>query len=989
MHYRETFCLKPSKGLGGRSLSVNLMPVWNHLEHKTIARYGLAVLLVVLSWAVREAFVPWWGHSFLPFVFFYPAIILTAWYGRMRPALLAIVLSTLLAAWSIDLPSDSQISHPSVFAALISFAAVSLCIAVAIEAMHRANARALTELAQRRNAEQEIHDLNSKLQERVDELDTLLKLLPVGVWIGNHDCSSIVGNPAAYNIFGFQPGINASVTTVKPEVPDGLRIRVNGVEVPPEEAPMQKVALTGKPWRNFEHDIIFPDGTIKTVYGSVSPLFNEHGHVRQVIGAYADFTERRQVEVLLAERASQHQALYHLVDGLHRAESLTEIYDAALDAILNGLRCDRASILLFDDSAVMRFVAWRGLSEEYRNAVEGHSPWTNDEKNPQPISMNDIGLAQIDDSLRLTVNKEGIGALAFIPLVSNRKLIGKFMVYYNTPHAFEHNEIELGLNISRQLTLAVARKRTEHALLESRQRLNGLITSAMDAVIAVDGHQQIVLFNPAAEKMFVCAASEAVGSSLDRFIPYHVREKHRSHIAKFGQTGATNRRMGALGALSGLRMNGEEFPIEASISHMEVNGHKLFTVILRDITERKLAEAEREALLQREHGLREAAEEANRLKDEFLATMSHELRNPLNVIMGYSELLLRTEEIQKSPELLRVGAALKRNALAQSQLIRDLLDLSRLRSRKFALNLETVSLMTVVDNAIETVRAETEAKQIEIKIDAGSKPAFVDGDVLRLEQVAWNLLNNAVKFTPSGGAISVRLRQEDNQVVLTVQDTGKGIDATFLPHVFEMFRQADNSPTRHQSGMGIGLALVQQLVELHNGSIEVYSAGSGQGTLFTIRLPRSAETRLPVGHHQSTVETLDQMKILVVEDSDDTAEMLRHLLRMSGATVVTANGGLEALRIASEKDFDVVLSDISMPEMDGYEFLRRLRTLSGGENIPVLALTGFGRPEDIERTKKEGFFSHISKPFDLQSLTEILRKLPRKNGSSLDDTSNN
>jgi two-component system CheB/CheR fusion protein len=182
---------------------------------------------------------------------------------------------------------------------------------------------------------------------------------------------------------------------------------------------------------------------------------------------------------------------------------------------------------------------------------------------------------------------------------------------------------------------------------------------------------------------------------------------------------------------------------------------------------------------------------------------------------------------------------------------------------------------------------------------------------------------------------------------------------------------------------------VQQLVELHNGSIEVYSAGSGQGTLFTIRLPRSAETRLPVGHHQSTVESLDEMKILVVEDSDDTAEMLRHLLRMSGATVVTANGGLEALRIASEKDFDVVLSDISMPEMDGYEFLRRLRTLSGGENIPVLALTGFGRPEDIERTKKEGFFSHISKPFDLQSLTEILRKLPRKNGSSLDDTSNN
>lgn len=956
------------------------MQFWNRKERKTVTRYSLAVALVVLAWALREAFIPWWGTAFLPFVFFYPAIVLTAWYGRMRPALLAIALSTLVAVWFLELPRNSQITHVSMLAALISFVAVSFCIVGAIEAMHRANSRALSELRERRNAEQEIRDLNSNLQQRIDELDTLLKLLPVGVWIGNHDCSQIVGNPAAYSIFGFQPGINASVTTAKPELPAGLKIHVNGVEVSPEELPMQKVALTGKPWRNFEHDITFPDGAVKTVYGSVAPLFDENGRVRQVIGAYADFTERRHVEKQLAEGARQHEALYQFVDRLHRAESFSDIYDAALEAIINALDCDRAAILLFDDSDVMRFVGWRGLSNEYREAVKGHSPWTSEETNPQPVFIVDVDVAEIEESLRAAINNEGISAIAFIPLSLNRKLIGKFMVYYNAPHVFGHNEVESALNISRQLAFAVARKRTDFALLESQQRLEGLITSAMDAVIAVDADQQIVLFNAAAEKMFGCAAPEAVGSSLDRFIPSHVRDAHRSHIKNFGETGATTRRMEALGALSGLRTNGEEFPIEASISHMKLNGHKLFTVILRDITERKLAESEREALLKREYELRQGAERANRIKDEFLATMSHELRNPLNVILGYSELLLRTDEIRNSAHLLHIGEALKRNALAQSQLIRDLLDLSRLRSRKFTLNCETVSLMTTVNNAVETIRAEAKAKQIGIKIEADSEIAFIEGDPLRLEQIVWNLLNNAVKFTPVGGTIFVQLSQESDETVLTVEDTGQGIDAAFLPHVFEMFRQADNSTSRAQSGMGIGLALVQQLVELHNGSVDVYSAGLGQGTRFTIRLPRGLNTRICVPHPDMKVNSLNEMRVLVVEDSEDTAEMLSHLLQLSGASVVTAAGGVEALRLAFEQDFDVILSDISMPEMDGYEFLRELRALSGWQDVPVLALTGFGRPEDVELTKKEGFFSHLTKPFDLESLIDILKKVPRKNG---------
>jgi len=396
-----------------------------------------------------------------------------------------------------------------------------------------------------------------------------------------------------------------------------------------------------------------------------------------------------------------------------------------------------------------------------------------------------------------------------------------------------------------------------------------------------------------------------------------------------------------------------------------------------DYLERKRVEEEREHLLEREHELRETAEEANRLKDEFLAIMSHELRNPLNVILGYAELLLRMEEIKESPNLHRMADAVKRNAVAQSKLIRDLLDLSRLRSGKLELNRETVSPIASIENAIETVRIDTDAKEIEITVSAPDEMLFVQADPVRLEQIIWNLLNNSVKFTPRGGRIEVRLEENDDEIVLTVSDNGQGIDASFLPHIFEIFRQADSRTNRSQSGMGIGLAVVQQLVELHGGSVTAFSAGTGQGATFTIRLPRSGDTRRPL----TPVLDLDNgrlkgLEVLVVDDSEDTAEMVQHLLEIGGASVCAVTSGSEALRIAREKDFDVVLSDISMPEMDGFQFLSELRKLPGKEELPAVALTGFGRPEDVRRAIEEGFYAHLTKPFDLQTLAHLLQKIP-------------
>jgi signal transduction histidine kinase len=382
-------------------------------------------------------------------------------------------------------------------------------------------------------------------------------------------------------------------------------------------------------------------------------------------------------------------------------------------------------------------------------------------------------------------------------------------------------------------------------------------------------------------------------------------------------------------------------------------------------------------LLTRERGLRQAADEANRLKDEFLATISHELRNPLNVMLGYSELLLRMDEIKQSPQLSQMSEALRRNALAQSYLVRDLLELSRLRSGKLTLNLETVSLITAIHNAIETVRADAQTKNLSIDLALPTTPIFLEADLLRLEQIIWNLLSNSVKFTDSGGKIQIGLTRDNGDAVLTVQDTGQGIHPAFLPRVFDMFRQGDTRASRQHSGLGIGLALVQQLVRLHKGSVEAFSDGPGKGTTFAVRLPEKHDVMALTAGEASLdpLHGLNGLTVLAVDDDEDNTSLLRQGLELSGARVLTANSGPTALALAANSDFDIVLSDISMPGMDGFEFVRQLRKLNGKENVRVIALTGFGRRDDVEQARNEGFVAHLTKPIDFDKLIKMLQGL--------------
>jgi two-component system CheB/CheR fusion protein len=281
------------------------------------------------------------------------------------------------------------------------------------------------------------------------------------------------------------------------------------------------------------------------------------------------------------------------------------------------------------------------------------------------------------------------------------------------------------------------------------------------------------------------------------------------------------------------------------------------------------------------------------------------------------------------------------------------------------------------------VRTEAEAKNISLKLIAPKESLVVDGDPVRLGQIVWNLLNNAVKFTPNGGEITISLTEDANQATLSISDTGQGIPPEFLPLVFEIFRQADASSSRRQGGLGIGLALVKQLAELHGGRVKAESEGSGKGARFTVWIPLR---NLPVSTMRTATrepdDILKQKLILVVDDSRETTEMLSRLLQMEGAFVQTAKSGQEALKLAGDSAFDLVISDISMPEMDGYELLRQLRHLPSMEHVPALALTGFGRISDVKRAQDEGFAEHFTKPLDIDKLLAAVKRLTLENGNS-------
>jgi signal transduction histidine kinase/CheY-like chemotaxis protein len=406
---------------------------------------------------------------------------------------------------------------------------------------------------------------------------------------------------------------------------------------------------------------------------------------------------------------------------------------------------------------------------------------------------------------------------------------------------------------------------------------------------------------------------------------------------------------------------------------------------------RKAAE-ERLRLLESERSARAEAERASELKDEFLATVSHELRTPLGAMLGWTQILqLRP----MSPAELHQGlSAIERNARAQTQLIEDLLDMSRITSGTLRLDVQPVYPAAFIEPAVETVRPAAAAKEIRMDSILDPSAGPITGDVSRLQQVVWNLLSNAIKFTPKGGKVQVRLRRVNSHVEVSVADTGIGIAPEFLPHVFERFRQADGSPTRAFGGLGLGLSIVRRLVELHGGSVEAQSDGIGQGACFSVNLPvallpfstgrgERAQPRASLSPPVAMeVVDLSGVRILVVDDDPDTREMLGRVLTECGADVERAGSSAEALAIIERRSPDLLVSDIGMPDADGYELLRGVRRLERerGGRLPAIALTALARSEDRTRALRAGFLVHIAKPVEPAELVATVASVTGRAG---------
>jgi signal transduction histidine kinase/CheY-like chemotaxis protein len=530
-----------------------------------------------------------------------------------------------------------------------------------------------------------------------------------------------------------------------------------------------------------------------------------------------------------------------LTQDISQTRTVEEIYDVALDALADGLGVTRSSILLFDANNVMRFAAWRGISDRYRGAVEGHTPWRPDTPNPEPLTVADVTLEPSLAALLPTIQSEGIAAMAFIPLVSGGRVVGKFMLYFNEPHVLASDELQMATVIAWQVAFAIERTRAE---AQARR-------------------------------------SEA------------------------------------------------------------------------------------------------AAEEASRLKDEFLATLSHELRTPLNAILGWVQML---QAGIVGPDRLRQAIdVIGRNTTLQARLIEDILDVSRIISGKLEIEAVPVMVAPLIDAVVSGMLPAAQAKNVELVKAASDDLPILDGDPKRLHQVLGNVLSNALKFTPGGGRIDVRGTYHSGAIEIEVQDSGVGIASEFLPYVFDRFRQADSRSIRRHGGLGLGLAIARHIVEQHHGEIRATSEGQGLGTTVHIRLPvctgNVARPAVPLSlpFESDRDFKMDGTTVLIVDDEADSCELLAALLERHGARVIQCDSAESALGVLTDIEANLLVADIAMPDIDGYELIRRVRRSNAA--LPAIAVSAYARPEDRRRALAAGYDGYCSKPVEAPQLLRAVRQV--------------
>ena len=526
------------------------------------------------------------------------------------------------------------------------------------------------------------------------------------------------------------------------------------------------------------------------------------------------------------------------------------------------------------------------------------------------------------------------------------------------------------------------RKVVEQALRESEERYHALISNVKSyALFATDLNGIATTWNEGVQRVLGYTRDEFIGLMTERLFSTEDVAKgiHRQELQTAAQDGSS------ANDLWMLQKDGTPFFAACTLSRAtDASGHVTgFSVVLRDRTAWKLAQQERDTLLERERTVRQEAEQASRLKDEFLATLSHELRSPLNAIVGWVHIARR--HAGDNAELARSLDTIERNVRAQTQIVNDLLDMSRIMTGQVRLDMQTMDLRDAVSNAVEAVRPAADAKRVRVEKTLDGSIGWTKVDPARLQQILWNLLANAVKFTPPGGRVRVALEHANSHAEIVIQDSGVGIASTFLPFVFERFRQEDSSTTRRHGGLGLGLSIVKSLAELHGGSVRASSPGEGQGSTFTVALPivpvqseeAAADNRGRGPFDLNALPRLDHTNVLVVDDEADSLLFFGRLLEECGAHVLLAVDADQAMDLLCNEPVDILISDIGMAGADGYQLIGQVRALKDERlsTIPAVAVTAYARADDRRRLLLAGFQMHMSKPVEPHELVAGISSL--------------
>jgi PAS domain S-box-containing protein len=777
----------------------------------------------------------------------------------------------------------------------------------------------------------EIKRAEAALRESEARYRSVIEALPAAVYTTDAEGRITMFNQAAVELSGRVPevGTDSWCVTWKLYHPDGT-------PMPHDECPMAMALKQGRPVLGYEAIAERPDGTRINFIPYPTPLTDDNGNLIGAINMLVDITDRKRTEIALKESERE----------------LTEFFENASEAIHwvgpDGtiLRANKAELRMLGYSA-----------EEYigKNIADFHVSQQN--------AADIMALLHRGETLHSypaqMIAKEG----------SIRDVLINSSVYFENGQ-FIH-------------TRCFTRDVTDQLKIEKDLRhMAAIVETTDDAVISKDLDAIITSWNPAAERLYGYKAEEVIGKSVTILIPEERPDEEPAILKRLRRGERIDHYETVRVAKDGRRLH-----VSLTVSPIRDATGKIIgaSKIARDITQQKNTQDEIARLLAAERAARQDAEVASRTKDEFLAVLSHELRTPLTAMLGWLS-ILRGHTLDEKTTVHAIET-IERNARAQAQLIEDLVDISRIVGGKLSLEVSPIDLRPVINAAVDVVRPAADAKEITINLNFDPHVGPVSGDPSRLQQIIWNLLSNAVKFTPKGGSVNVDFRQHDSHAEIVVRDNGIGISPEFLPHVFERFRQAESTATRSHRGMGLGLAIVRHLVELHGGTVWAASDGENQGSSFMIHLPLAAVQKSSPGpaftgqsnrEHQNDLKGL---RILLVEDEPDARELIAMVLQGSGASVEAVDSAGDALKRLPLFIPDLLLSDIGLPRESGYDLIKKVRLLSSNLNkVPAIALTAFATESDRTMSLSAGFQAHLAKPVEPTDLVATIKSV--LNGSS-------